>query len=215
MKLIQRYGAARIELAVTDGTGAVLPGVEVKLTRTDTGAVRDAVTNETGAYAFPSLNPGPFRLEISLPGFRPFVQSGIVLQVGGNLVIDRVLEVGAVTLAGGNPFPFDWRVTPLFLPASVLLPFDPDLNTPYSHNWSVSLQHEFAGQWRVSSSYMGNMGKRMWGMEALNPVVHLTQQSHPHLFTGPNSCVLLARRQSRQPVRISSERAVSFCEADL
>jgi hypothetical protein len=93
-------------------------------------------------------------------------------------------------LAGGNPFPFDWRVTPLFLPASVLLPFDPDLNTPYSHNWSVSVQQEFAGQWRVSSSYMGNMGKRMWGMEALNPVVNLTQQSHPHLFTGPNSCVL-------------------------
>jgi hypothetical protein len=51
---------------VTDVTGAVLPGVEVKLTRTDTGAVRDTVTNETGAYAFPSLNPGPFRLEIFL-----------------------------------------------------------------------------------------------------------------------------------------------------
>jgi hypothetical protein len=93
-------------------------------------------------------------------------------------------------LTGGNPFPFDWRVTPLFLPASVLLPFDPDLNTPYSHNWSLSVQQEVADRWRLSASYIGNRGSRMWGMEALNPVVHLTQQSHPHLFTGPNSCVL-------------------------
>ena len=28
-------------------------------------------------------------------------------------------------MPGGNPFPFDWRETPLFLPASVVLPFDP------------------------------------------------------------------------------------------
>src|SRR5688572_24502062 len=82
---------------VTDTTGAVLPGVEVKLTRTDTGIVRDALTNEAGAYSFPSLNPGPFRLEATLPGFRTFVQSGIVLQVGANLVVDPVMEVGEVT----------------------------------------------------------------------------------------------------------------------
>jgi hypothetical protein len=93
-------------------------------------------------------------------------------------------------MAGGNPFPFDWRQTPLFLPASVTLPFDPDLNTPYSHNWSVSVQQEIAGSWRVSASYLGNRGTRMWGMEALNPVVHLTPQSHPQLFTGATSCVL-------------------------
>src|SRR5690349_17361462 len=72
---------------VTDATGAVLPGVDVTLTRTDTGVARQAVTNETGAYAFPSLNPGPYRLEATLQGFRTFAQSDIVLQVGANLVI--------------------------------------------------------------------------------------------------------------------------------
>src|SRR5262245_45660117 len=69
---------AQISGRVTDATGAVLPGVEVALTRTDTAAVRNTVTNETGAYTFPNLSPGPFRLEASLPGFRTFVQSGIV-----------------------------------------------------------------------------------------------------------------------------------------
>jgi hypothetical protein len=93
-------------------------------------------------------------------------------------------------MAGGNPFPFDWRETPLFLPASVVLPFDPDLNTPYGHNWNVSFQQELAGRWRASASYLGNLGQRLWGMEALNPVLLLTPQSHPQLFTGPNTCVL-------------------------
>ncbi len=93
-------------------------------------------------------------------------------------------------LVGGNPFPFDWRQTPLFLPSSVVLPFDPDLNTPYTHNWNVSFQQELAGRWRASASYLGNLGQRMWGMEALNPVLILTPQSHASLFTGPNTCVL-------------------------
>src|SRR5687767_2581410 len=93
-------------------------------------------------------------------------------------------------LAGGNPFPFDWRQTPLFLPSSVVLPFDPDLNTPYTHNWNVSFQQELAGRWRASASYLGNLGQRMWGMEALNPVLILTPQTHASLFTGPNTCVL-------------------------
>ena len=93
-------------------------------------------------------------------------------------------------LPGGNPFPFDWRVNPLFLPSSVVLPFHPDLNTPMTHNWSVSYQQEIASRWRASASYLGNLGQRMWGMEALNPVLLLTPQSHPQLFTGANTCVL-------------------------
>jgi hypothetical protein len=100
------------------------------------------------------------------------------------------LEEPWAGMAGGNPFPFDWRETPLFLPASVVLPFDEDLNTPYTHNWNMSFQRELAGQWRFSSSYLGNLGRRMWGMEAINPVLVLTQASHPSLFTGPNTCVL-------------------------
>ncbi len=35
-------------------------------------------------------------LEASLPGFRSFVQSGIVLQVGANPLINVVLQVGQV-----------------------------------------------------------------------------------------------------------------------
>src|ERR1044071_832740 len=88
---------AQISGTVKDQTGAVLPGVEVKATQTDTGIDRTTITNETGSFVLPNLVTGPYKLEASLPGFRSFVQTGIVLQVNANPVINPVLEVGQVS----------------------------------------------------------------------------------------------------------------------
>src|SRR5215475_12103012 len=82
---------------VTDPSSAVLPGVEVTVTQTETGLVRTVVTNEAGAYALASLPVGAYKLEAVLPGFRSFVQSGIVLQVNSNPTINIVLQVGQVS----------------------------------------------------------------------------------------------------------------------
>ena len=80
-------GTAQISGTVRDQTGAVLPGVEVTATQTDTGINRTTVTNETGSYVLPNLMLGPYRLEAALPGFRTYVQTGIVLQVNSNPVV--------------------------------------------------------------------------------------------------------------------------------
>ncbi len=88
---------AQISGTVRDQSGAVLPGVEVTATQTETGVSRMTVTNETGAYVMPNLPLGPYRLEAGLPGFRRFVQSGIVLQVNDKPVINVTLNVGQVT----------------------------------------------------------------------------------------------------------------------
>src|SRR5438105_15664640 len=77
---------AQISGTVRDQSGAVLPGVEVTATNTGTGISRNAVTNETGGYVLPNLPIGPYRLEAALPGFRTFVQTGIVLQVNSSSV---------------------------------------------------------------------------------------------------------------------------------
>src|SRR5512144_2468788 len=87
---------AQMSGAVTDASGAVLPGVEVTATQTSTGISRMTVTNETGYYVLPNLPLGPYRLEVALPGFRTFVRTGIVLQVGSDSTINVVLEVGQV-----------------------------------------------------------------------------------------------------------------------
>ena len=90
-------GTAQISGIVTDQSGAILPGAEVSATQTETGIVRSTISNETGNYVLPTLAVGPYRLEISLPGFRTFVQTGIVLQVNSNPGINAVLAVGQVS----------------------------------------------------------------------------------------------------------------------
>src|SRR5437870_1340388 len=88
---------AQISGSARDQSGAVLPGVEIKATQTDTGITRETITNETGSYALPNLPIGPYRLEAALPGFRSYAQTGIVLQVNSSPVINVVLEVGQVS----------------------------------------------------------------------------------------------------------------------
>ena len=88
---------AQISGTVKDQLGAVLPGAEVTATQTETGISRNTITNETGSYVLPNLPTGPYRVEAALPGFRSFVQSGVVLQVNSNLIINASLEVGQVS----------------------------------------------------------------------------------------------------------------------
>ncbi|HKA60744.1 MAG TPA: carboxypeptidase regulatory-like domain-containing protein, partial [Gemmatimonadales bacterium] len=64
-------------------------------------------TDANGSYVLPNLPPGPYRLEVSLAGFRSYAQTGIVLQVAGTPEINIVLMVGAleetVTVEGASP----------------------------------------------------------------------------------------------------------------
>ena len=88
---------AQISGTARDQSGAVLPGVEITATQTDTGISRNTVSNENGSYVMPNLALGPYRLEAVLPGFRTYAQTGIVLQVNSNPVINVTLEVGQVS----------------------------------------------------------------------------------------------------------------------
>ena len=85
---------AQLAGTVRDESGAVLPGVTVTVTQTDTGFTRSVVTENSGSYVVPNLPTGPYRLEVSLEGFRSYVQTGIVLQVGATPTINAVLAVG-------------------------------------------------------------------------------------------------------------------------
>src|SRR6188474_404853 len=89
-------GTAELNGRVTDESGAVLPGVTVTATQTDTGFTRSAVTDGNGAYVMPNLPTGPYRLEVMLQGFRTYVQTGIVLQVAATPTINAVLAVGSL-----------------------------------------------------------------------------------------------------------------------
>ena len=95
--LVWGQATAQISGTVTDQTGAVLPGAEITATQTETGVARMSISNETGSYVLPNLPLGPYRLQVELPGFRTFVQTGIILQVNSSPVVNARLEVGQVT----------------------------------------------------------------------------------------------------------------------
>jgi hypothetical protein len=89
-------GTSQIQGVVKDATGAVIGGVEVKATQTDTGITRTVMSTEEGVYVLPNMPVGPYRIEVSKGGFSTYVQSGIVLQVNTYQTIDITLKVGEI-----------------------------------------------------------------------------------------------------------------------
>jgi hypothetical protein len=55
-----------------DPSGAAVPNVKVTLANQDTGVKRDVETNTAGAYSFPNLPPGNYKLTAEAKGFRAF-----------------------------------------------------------------------------------------------------------------------------------------------
>jgi len=56
--------------AVRDAAGAVVPGVEIMLINEATNLTRATLSNEAGEYNFPALEPGSYKLNGALPGFK-------------------------------------------------------------------------------------------------------------------------------------------------
>ena len=89
---------ATLSGTVSDSSGALIPGTEITAKHTGTGVVSAAVTNESGAYRFPSIQPGPYQVSASLPGFQAQtfqVTLGTSQQIRQNFT----LQVGAVAQA--------------------------------------------------------------------------------------------------------------------
>lgn len=93
----QSVSTSQIAGTVQDSSGLAIPGAQVTVTQTDTGAVRTAATGADGAYLLSNLPIGPYRMEVKKDGFSTYVQSGITLQVSSNPTIDVSLKVGAVS----------------------------------------------------------------------------------------------------------------------
>jgi hypothetical protein len=81
--------------AVADPAGALVPGVLLTLQNTETGAIYETKTTETGNYTLPSLPAGTYELEVTAAGFIKYIQEGIRIQVATIERIDVALKLGA------------------------------------------------------------------------------------------------------------------------
>ncbi len=81
----------------TDPSGAVLPGVLVRVTNLQTNVARETTTETSGAFSVPFLPAASYSLTATAKGFRTFQIDSFVLQVGQTARLDLALEVGDVT----------------------------------------------------------------------------------------------------------------------
>ncbi len=84
---------------ITDSTGAVITGVDVRLQSADRGTIAFAKTNEVGIYNFPSVQPGIYNLTVRKEGFRQVDFVGLAVNVQAHIQRNFELEVGAASVS--------------------------------------------------------------------------------------------------------------------
>src|SRR6266853_4432544 len=74
--------SSSISGTVQDTSGANVPGATVTVRSLETGAIRTAVSDETGAYRVLALAVGRYEIKIAKEGFKTAVRTGVDLVVG-------------------------------------------------------------------------------------------------------------------------------------
>ena len=95
--LAQAQASSSVTGIVSDPTGAPVSSASVSVKNLETGAARDAVTDETGRYQVLALPVGKYEVKIAKSGFQDASRSGIELAVGQQASIDFQLQVGTVS----------------------------------------------------------------------------------------------------------------------
>lgn len=83
--------------AVTDSSGAFVPGASVTVTETSTGIVRNTTTSAEGVYTLPFLPPGTYNVDIEKQGFKKFTEAGFQLDVSTVGRVNATLTPGSQT----------------------------------------------------------------------------------------------------------------------
>lgn len=83
---------------VTDASDAVVPNAKVVLKNEATNVTRETVTNASGFFSFPAIQPGSYTLTVSYAGLQTREQRNIVFTQGATLTLPTiVLQVATTT----------------------------------------------------------------------------------------------------------------------
>ena len=86
---------ATVSGAVTDPTGAQVPGANITVRETRTGTVNRTVSDSAGQYTIPFLQPGEYQITVDAPGFKTAERSAVTLQSSEHPIINFPLQLGA------------------------------------------------------------------------------------------------------------------------
>ena len=85
---------ATLSGVVQDTSGGVLPAATVVVKNVATGVTNETITNSTGLFSVPALDPGTYEATVSLSGFKTVRQENVRLEIGQSLELDHKMEVG-------------------------------------------------------------------------------------------------------------------------
>ena len=90
---------------VTDTSGAIIPGATVVVKSVATATQFDTVTNESGYFSVPALDPGTYTVTVTLMGFKTAVLNDVRVNASTPATVKVALAVGGleetVVVTGG------------------------------------------------------------------------------------------------------------------
>jgi hypothetical protein len=92
-----QFDRGTISGTIKDAQGGVVPGVTVTATATATQQTRSTVTDGSGFYTFPNLQPGRYDISAELQGFKKANRTGVQVDAASAMTLDFTLETGALT----------------------------------------------------------------------------------------------------------------------
>ncbi len=94
--LLAQSERGNITGVVTDPSGAVFPGAEIRVVATATNVTSATVSGEGGQYNVP-VAPGAYQVQVSLPGFRKYLADNVIVTAATTVRLDIKLEVGELS----------------------------------------------------------------------------------------------------------------------
>ena len=90
-------GGGSIQGTVLDTSGAPVPGATVTATHVATGIATVRQTTEAGVFALTPLQPGEYRVTVSLDGFQTFARDGVIVDALTVVGLNATLQIGNIT----------------------------------------------------------------------------------------------------------------------
>src|SRR5262249_24601299 len=88
---------ARLSGTVTDPSGGVISATKITATQSERNISIQASSSTDGRFIFPRLPNAAYQIRADSPGFKVYLKSGLLLTTNSDVLLNIIMEVGAVT----------------------------------------------------------------------------------------------------------------------
>lgn len=96
-RIYGQSSASVVDGVVQDGTGSIIQDCAITLSNSETGGKLTTRTNADGVYAFLSVQPGVYSLDVSKEGFKSYSMANLTVTVSQHATQNVVLGLGSTS----------------------------------------------------------------------------------------------------------------------